>query len=1205
PTALALISDEENLTYGELWNGANQLARHLIDLMVKPETLVCMLMSRSVHAFVTTIGILNSGAAYLPVDPAYPIDRIEFMLEESESKYMVTERKLYESSDRLRSLIDSFPGVVVFYDDPAWRDTVSEQELEPIANPDNLAYVIFTSGSTGKPKGVMMAHSSLRNLARCYANAFQIDDTARVLQFSSICFDATVGDWASAFSSGGALVVVNSAAHLVGSGFMDTVYRHKVTYCLIPTSMLNTFPEEEVYKLASMRALSIGAEPPNLQLMTRWKDHGFMLMNSYGPTETCVIANTTQFTGEKHYACIGKLLPNYQAFMLDNNQQVLPAGIIGEMCIAGAGLARGFINQPVLTDQLYPTVDLAGFGPVRVYRSGDVALFHDDGEVQFIGRIDFQVKIRGFRIELGEIENNIRQQSAVDVKDAVVMAQDDKMGIKRLVGYVVLEPHQKEQEHKALASKIRQELKRLVPPHMVPSHILIMQEFPVSPNGKIERKLFPNPVANISENDLNEAWSNTASESSDQKSSLQARLEKLFAQLLDLDHIGVNENFFDLGANSLLIVKAHSIIKKIDKFANFSLVHLFKYPSIHALAQHLEENSTKKPQPVERDSKDEISNLEAGNEGQSIHLDEIAIIGISCRAPGADNHEQFWENLRNGEESISFYTNEELLAAGVSPAELSNPNYVKALGAMNPESIQTFDADFFGMAPREVLVTDPQQRIFLECSWEALENAGYNSAGYTGKVGVYAGVGINHYLHNYILPQEDLVQDMGAYPVMIGNSPDFLATRVAYKLALRGPAITVQTACSTSLVAVHQAKNAIRNGECDMALAGGVSLGSLEKSGYVYREGMVASPDGHCRAFDQNSKGTVLGQGCGVVLLKSLAKAIADKDNIYAVLKGSGVNNDGSLKVGFTAPSVQMQASAITSAHQDAKVSPKDISYVETHGTGTIVGDVIELEALNDAFTNNQVAHHERYCAITSVKTNIGHTDSAAGVIGLIKVSLALYNEYIPPHLHFREPNAQVDWANSPFYVNTKLTPWKRTEGVPRIAGISSFGMGGTNAHAILSESPVSISKETSDSKLPWYLLNISAFNDWSLKENTKNLVSWVRSQQGVRWDLKDIACTLAIHRSQFPKRQALLVQNISELTSLDESGLSDRIVSTPRKNGLSTTNSLASLKEVTEKDKHTVFLLPGQGSQYISMGRDLYKHYKTFASVIDECLQY
>ena len=558
---------------------------------------------------------------------------------------------------------------------------------------------------------------------------------------------------------------------------------------------------------------------------------------------------------------------------------------------------------------------------------------------------------------------------------------------------------------------------------------------------------------------------------------------------------------------------------------------------------------------------------------------DIAIISLAGKFPGAKDIETFWENLKNGIESIANFTDDELLAEGVNPNLLKNPHYVKSSGVL--EDIDLFDADFFDFSPREAAILDPQQRLFLECAWEVIEKAGYNPEIYPGLIGVYAGIGINSYLLNNLIYHRELLESVGEYQVILDSDKDFLPTRVAYKLNLKGPAINIQTACSTSLVAVHLACQSLLGGECDMALAGGVTLRVPHKNGYLYQEGMILSPDGHCRAFDTESKGTVGSNGLGIVLLKRLGNAIADNDQIYAVIKGSAINNDGAVKVGYTAPSIEGQFGVITDALAIADIEPETITYIEAHGTGTELGDPIEISALNKVFKPKTSARN--FCAIGSLKSNIGHTDTAAGVGGLIKTTLALKHQLIPPSLHFENPNPKIDFDNSPFYVNTQLKPWETINNNPLRAGVSSFGIGGTNVHAILEQAPQLAPIETLKTA---HILLLSAKNETALNQATDNLANHLQTHS--HENLADIAHTLSCGRKAFNHRRMLVCENINQAVEILSNHDSSALI----------TNNI----EVQERP--LIFMFSGQGSQYINMGKELYETEIVFQETIDLCCE-
>ncbi len=498
----------------------------------------------------------------------------------------------------------------------------------------------------------------------------------------------------------------------------------------------------------------------------------------------------------------------------------------------------------------------------------------------------------------------------------------------------------------------------------------------------------------------------------------------------------------------------------------------------------------------------------------------IAVIGLACRFPGAASVAEYWQVLRDGRCTISRFDDEELRAAGVAPALLADPRYVKA-GTVVP-GLDLFDAPFFGCTPREAELMDPQQRLLLECAWEALESAGWGGDR-PRRTGVFVGCGLSGYLLRNVLPNRDLLDAVGLHPALIANDRDFV-TRLSYKLDLEGPSLAVSTACSTSLVAVHLACQSLLAQECDLALAGGVRL-QVRREGYLYAEGGILSPDGRCRAFDARAQGTVPGDGAGVVVLKRLDEALRDRDPIRAVVRGTAVNNDGAGKVGFTAPSVLGQARVIAEALAVAEVDPGTVSYVEGHGTGTALGDPIEVAALTRAFGGAR--NGGPTCALGSVKSNQGHADAAAGVAGLIKTVLALEHREIPPSLFFESPNPRAELERSPFRVAAELLPWE-TNGAPRRAGVSAFGMGGTNAHVVLEEAPAAaVAPATTGASAPWQLLTVSARTESASGRAAAELADHLEAHPELR--LEDVAYTLQVGRKGFEVRRALVARDREE----------------------------------------------------------------------------
>ena len=572
---------------------------------------------------------------------------------------------------------------------------------------------------------------------------------------------------------------------------------------------------------------------------------------------------------------------------------------------------------------------------------------------------------------------------------------------------------------------------------------------------------------------------------------------------------------------------------------------------------------------------------------------EIAVIGMSGRFPGANNIDEFWDNLKNGRETISFFSDEELRESDVPDKLLNNPNYVKAYGWL--DDLFCFDAEFFGYTPLEAEIMDPQVRLFHQCAYEALEDAGYDSSTYKKPIGIYAGASASFDWQAQV-ELSGKARIFGWFAAKQLTDKDFLGTRLAYKLSLKGPAVTVDTACSTSLTAIHLACQGLISGDCDMALAGGVTVPLFTHSGYLYKEGMINASDGHCRAFDAQADGSNFGNAVAIVVLKRYTDAAADRDNIYAIIKGSAINNDGDRKAAYTAPSIDGQSNVIRTALHMAEVNPETITYVETHGTGTALGDPVEIEGLKAAF--NTPKRH--FCRIGSVKTNVGHLEMAAGVAGFIKTVLALKHKQIPPNLHFETPNPKIDLANSPFVVNTQLTEWKPLEpGQPLRAGVSSFGIGGTNTHVILEEVPIAQSvKRTAHSEgrtmqedqgkgQGYRLILLSAKNQSALEQMTQNLARHFQKHPGI--PLADAAYTLQVGRKVFPSRRMLVCpgNDTQEAVNLLSTG----------SRRLKTYNS-------EEDNRPIAFMFPGLGSQYVNMGKDLYEHEPMFRREMDRCFE-
>ncbi|MEM9290674.1 MAG: SDR family NAD(P)-dependent oxidoreductase [Acidobacteriota bacterium] len=680
---------------------------------------------------------------------------------------------------------------------------------------------------------------------------------------------------------------------------------------------------------------------------------------------------------------------------------------------------------------------------------------------------------------------------------------------------------------------------------------------------------------------------------------VESRVAEIWQRVLGVDRVRLHDNFFDLGGNSLVGMQLMNELNR-ELGVQVAPVTLFESPTVAALAETIRprdeesEGAAAQQQGSRGDAEagaaqptgsGEVASAPVGAGSVDPQEDAIAIIGLSGRFPGASSADQLWDNLISGVESTTFFSEEELLAAGVARSELDSATYVKARPIL--DDVAGFDAELFGYAPREAEVMDPQHRLFLEVARESLETAGHDPRQFSGEVGVFAGCAISTYLLN-LYSRPELVESVGSFQTMVGNEKDSLPTRVSYKLDLRGPSVAVQTFCSTSLVAVHMACRSLQSGECEMAIAGGASVHLPQQSGYHYQDGGFVSADGRVKAFDSSADGFIFGNGVGAVVLRRLSDALRDGDPIRAVIRGSAVNNDGSHKVGYSATSVEGQAEVIARALEHSGVDADSIQYIETHGTGTRLGDPVEMAALTKAF--RRFTDRVGDCPIGSVKTNIGHLDRAAGVTGLIKATLALENRQIPASLHFQQPNPQIDFAASPFFVNDRLRPWPQPqEDTPRRAGINSLGLGGTNAHVVLEQAP---RLRSSGEALPVQLLPLSAQTPWSLDRMSEELGEHLETLDGGSAPdrtLADVAHTLCRGRQALRQRRFIVAGSLEEAAR--------RLTSQPvegAENGLLDESARPSV----------IFLFPGLGGQYIDMARGLYDQVPAFRQQLDRAAE-
>jgi amino acid adenylation domain-containing protein len=1148
PDLPAVSFGGRSLTYSDLDREATRLAQAIVAR--SPDSAAIGISTvRRPEMVVGVLAILRSGKAYLPLDPSYPADRLQQIVSDSG-----IDTCLSMSTDA-EAPLSSLAGMNILSFDAIPSHPVQLSSI-PNRNPF-LAYLLYTSGSTGKSKGVCMGHSPLVNLLRWQQRHSIAAAGTRTLQFAPLTFDVSFQELFATLTTGGNLVLIEDELRLDPQKLLRFIASEGINRIFLPFVALQYITEAaDTAKLFPSSLQEVMTAGEQLKITPQVVNFfsalpGAVLYNQYGPTETHVVTELVldgNPAGWPALPNIGKPIDNTGAWILDSQQRLVPDGEIGELCFSGLCLSDGYLHRPELTAQKYLQWIHPEKGPTRIYRTGDLARYLPDGNIEFLGRMDDQVKIRGYRIELGEIEVVINRDP--DVQQAVVVAREDVPGTKRLVAYMVSGSGKKD------THALRRLLSAALPDYMMPAAFVWLEQLPHTTSGKIDKRALPAPE--IKRPDLAVLYKAPSTRT-------EQLLATLWAHLLQLDKVGIEDNFFELGGNSLIGLKTVAGLQQHHGI-DLPITKLYQFPTIKAVAAWLDGGKNSRVLLPESH----------GQRNRTDADDDIAIIGMAGRFPGASTIEDLWTLLKEGRETVSFFTKEQLDAS--LPESLRNdPDYVPVRGVI--DGADTFDAAFFGINLRLAELMDPQQRIFLEIAWEALEKTGYLPGRYQGSVGVFAGTGNNSYYLNNVIPNRELVDRVGGFQVMTYNEKDYVASRTAYVLDLKGPAVSIHSGCSTSLLAVAQAMDSLRKGQCDIALAGGASITAPIHSGHIYQEGAMLSNDGHCRSFDAEAQGTTFSDGAGIVVLKRRRQAEKDGDTIYAVLKGAGVNNDGGGKGSFTAPSAEGQAGAIAMAIAEAGIEASTISYVEAHGTATPLGDPIEIDGLRMAFGDQD---KKQYCALGSIKSNMGHLTAAAGVAGLIKTTLALWHRQLPPSINFNSPNPGIDFKTSPFFVNTTLRDWQ-TAG-PRRAGVSSFGVGGTNVHVIVEEGPRPQAGPTRAANgRPLQLITWSARTAASREAYGNRLAAYAA---GGPADLADIAFTLQSTRASFAARRFVLATDNNDLVrQLRQTG---------------PTQAASAILEEFRND--VVFLFPGQGSQQVNMGLELYRGEPVFRDAVDEC---
>ena len=1085
------------------------------------------------------LAVLKLGAAYVPIDPSFPAERINQMVEDAGPKLIFLSDSPTKGLARWEDLCLS----VGEARDSSISDTTN---LGTKIHIQDLAYIIYTSGSTGRPKGVEISHGAAANFLSSLGKYEPgCNEHDRLLAITTISFDMSALELLLPLLSGATMIIANASAIKDPRELIGLMKRHEVTILQATPATWTMLLESGWKGEPRLSKIICGGEPLSRQLADRLLTSADSVWNVYGPSETTYGSIGQVGKGD---VVVGKPIANGRVYVLDEKMSPVPMGFEGEIYIGGGSVSNGYRNKPELTHSRFLTNPFHGG---RFFRSGDLARFIGPGKLQVIGRIDGVVKIRGHRIEVGEIEAVLLDHS--NVSEAVVISRDD-----RLVAYCVL--YVPFLEVSSLDSVLRPWVAGRLPIYMLPTFFVQMDALPLSPNEKVNRKLLPDPIEAIQ----SQITIQPASE-------LEQRIRAIWSEILGHDRFGIDDNFFNIGGDSVRIIRMQTALEK-QLCRPVSTPKLFEHYTIKALAVYLA-STGRKAHKLESPT---------GGHGFTDSREDIAVISIACRLPGGIvTPEDFWQLLQSGGDTTSDVPKDRWDADKIYSADpdVDSTSYCRRGGFL--ESVYSYDAAFFGISPREAQAMDPTQHLMLELCWEGFERAGYTRDQLSGSTtGVFLGVS-NNGTTNSIVP------DLKGHSIT-GSASATMAGRLSYTFDLQGPSLVVDTACSSSLVATHLACKALQQGECKMAVTGGVSL-LLTPGIYIeFSKLRGLSADGRCKAFSDDTDGTGFSEGAAVMVLKRLSDAQRDGDDIQAVLRGTAMMHGGSSS-GLTAPSGPGQERVIRTALSQAAMVPSDIDYVEAHGTATKLGDPIELTALAEVFGMGRHSSRDPL-RLGSAKSNVGHTQAAAGLVGLMKVVLSMQNDILPKTLHVTKPTRAVDWKNTNMELTLANRPWLPNNSRIRRAGVSAFGIGGTNAHVIAEENP-RLTMEESDSITPSAFsatvpILLSGNSDTALRAQAEKLRLHIESDAGKDESLSDVGYSLATSRTHFHRRLVVTARDKTEMLEKLESVSSG-------------SNELIHQSGACKLSLGMLFT--GQGSQRPGMGKELYASFPIFRSALDE----
>ncbi|TJU83523.1 MAG: alpha/beta fold hydrolase [Mesorhizobium sp.] len=1161
PDSPAIVSEAATITYRELDDLSDILSRHLLGHGQSRGSRVGILMDTSPEYAVALFGILKTGAAYVLLDKALPVAAVKRIIEKACLEIVVTNNRFAVK------LPPDWSGMALSLDE-GWEAQLgkpSSASPQPV-DLDAPAAIAFSSGTTGEPKGIVCPHrSSVCAIQWRYdVLPYTLGEREAVNLFGDIMRPILAGIPAYMVPDD----VIYDPHQLVG--YLE---RNRISRILLTPSLLDVIISSGFLDLPSrlpdLRLIYVSGEVLTAALLARVKDAlpHVRIINYYGAAEASDVAHID--LSEIDSATIQKVAPvgppqyNVSVYILGEQRDPVPQGFLGEVFVGGDVLAHGYLDSPDMTRERFLPDPFRAEG--TMFRTGDLGRMLPGGQLEIFGRCAFMVKIRGYSVVPGSVEAALLRYSGV-CSAAVLPELDPTTGQPdRLVAYVVLQDGCKSWE-----APLRAHLKSQLPHYAIPAHFVAVRKLPIAANGKLDRSRLRGiaqeacaPVTGADE--------------------VEPALHAAWCDLLQAEAADPGDNFFDCGGHSLLAARLCTQLRKSLK-VELRVVEVFLNPTFEELAALLRKRGGEqrpsqnrklpKPPPVSAGT----ANIKAldGRGGSGM---DIAVIGMAARFPGAETVDELWENLCQGVCSIAPLSAQELKARGIPESVMKRPDYVR-VGA-HLKDVDLFDPDFWKLSSREATLMDPQHRLFLECCWKALESAGYAPTQHEGRTGVFAGSCLPLYLLHH-LKGGGLIDPTNAplaFLTEIGNEKDYLATRVSYMLNLNGPSIAVQTACSTGLVSIAVAAQSLSAGYCDMALAGGSSI-TFPQAGYQYVKNFINSSDGVCRAFDANANGTVFGDGVGVVVLKRLEDALSAADPIHAVIKGCAINNDGRTKSSFSAPSAQGQIAVVRQALASAALGAEDVEYIETHGTGTKIGDPIEVRALAEVFAGQEKTGSA--CALGSIKPNIGHTNVAAGVASFIKTVLTLQHGVIPPTININRLNEDLGLDDTPFFVNEQLRPWPRPQERPRTAGVTGLGIGGTNCHVVLQEWHNSNARAWPGSVTRGsHALCLSAKTPSALSRACRNLAAFLRRNRDI--GLGDVAHTLRVGRCQFDHRTVVVARNLDmAIARLEQEAdrAADRTLSPP---------SIG-------------FMLPGIGVQHPRMFKDLFDHVPDFRKAFQAC---